>query len=142
MKKQNKTKQKTSFLSERALLPLLFVYFLAAGSVYEDISVTGGLVMIVGGLIMCAYAYMKHKTIMKRSFEEINQPLGVFIWNTFIPLILRHWFAILVIMLVVGILSSIYISSASNKVVQLVPTSAAYDLCFSSTSCPPLWYPS
>jgi hypothetical protein len=140
MKKQNDTK--TSPMVERVLLPLLFIYFLAAGSVYEDVSVTGGLVMLVGGLIMCAYAYIKQKTIMKRSYEEINQPLGVFIWNTYIPFILRHWFAILVIMLVVGMLSSIYISSASNKAVQLGHTSAAYNLCFSSTNCPLLWYAS
>lgn len=139
--KMNKARDTKNYRkSEKALLPLLVLYLLASGSVFEKVSATGGIVMIAIGLIMGAYAYLKHKSILEQSVKDINQPLGGFIWNSYIPFVIKYWVTILIVMIVAGIFSAIYISSVSNKAVQLGHTSAAFNLCLNSTNCPPPRY--
>ena len=113
----------------KALLPVLILYLLASGSVLENVSVIGGTLMIVVGLIMFSYAYLKHKSDLKHSFQAINQPLHEFICNLYIPFLLKHWMAVLLILVVAGIISTLYIGKVSNKAVQLGHTSAAFELC-------------
>ena len=137
MDRNNNTKTKPR--SERALLPLLIIYLLASGSVYEKVSAVGGGIMLAIGVIMGAYAYLHHKSILKQSYEELNQPLDSFIWNTYIPFLFKHWRIVIAVILVGALLSTIYISkNISNKTVQLGHASAAFNLCLNSTNCPPL----
>ena len=137
MDRNNNTKVKPR--SEKALLPLLIIYLLASGSVYEKVSAVGGAIMLAIGVIMGAYAYLHHKSTLKQTYEELNQPLGSFIWNTYIPFLFKHWRIVLAVILVGALLSTIYISkNISNKPVQLGHASAAFNLCLNSTNCSPL----
>ena len=97
--------------SVKVFLPLLLIYLVASGSVFEKISTISGTIMIAIGLMMARYIYVKHRGTAKQSIMAANQPLETFIWNTYIPFILKHWVVISLIVVAGTILSTAYITT-------------------------------